>query len=76
MPRQIRHTEPTPATDDALETTLGDVRRANLRGCLYPHPRSTCKRTALQELQDAGRAVLIPRMTLSLGGWFAPYTDE
>lgn len=74
MPRQIRHGEPQDPTTDPVETTLGEVRRANLNGRLYPHPPSHCKRKALRVLRSQGIAERWPRTRMSLGGWFAaPY---
>jgi hypothetical protein len=76
MSRQIRHDEPQCNTPDPVETTLGEVRRANLNGRLYPHPRNTSKRRALRVLRSAGLVERVPASWSSLGGWFARGADS
>lgn len=75
MPRQERHASADLTTEDAVETTLGDVRRANLNGSLYPHPRSRCKRKALRKLARCGLAERIAANATCIGGWFARLRD-
>ncbi len=59
------------------EETLGEVRRANLYGRLYPHPRSLDRRRALHLLCAAGLAERFADTPTGIGGWFArPEDDE
>lgn len=76
MPRHFRHACLQCTTPDHVETTLGEVRRANLRGQLYLHPRAHCKRRALQVLRLAGLAERVTATRCCLGGWFARLRDS
>lgn len=76
MSQQIRHGDPHTDALSRLETTLGEVRQANLCGRLYLHPRSRRKRKALRQLRKAGLAERVPKIATSLGGWFARTLGE
>lgn len=76
MSRQIRHDCGCLDTPDPLETTLGEVRKSNLYGSLYPHPPSQSKRTVLQLLRMIGLVEWVPPTAYSLGGWFARPRDS
>ena len=59
----------TPAT--TADMMLDEVRRWNLRGRLYPRPRSVERRRALDALAAAGLAARIPDTATMVGGWVA-----
>ena len=71
MHQQFRHDSAEVTTSDATETTLGEVRRANLRGRLYLQPRTDAKRATLHALRSAGLIDVVEPIGMSLGGWFA-----
>jgi hypothetical protein len=53
------------------DTMLDEIRRWNLRGRLYPRPRSVERRRALDSLAAAGLAARIPDTATIVGGWVA-----
>ena len=55
----------------SLENTLGAIRRANLRGRLYPHPPQIERCCALHRLMVEGWIARVPPTRTCLGGWFA-----
>lgn len=63
-------------TAEAIVTVsdvLGEVRRSNLHGRLYPTPRDADRRRALTELESGGEIVwvLLGARALARGGWWA-----
>jgi hypothetical protein len=71
MPQQICHNCCHLTALEPTAEVLGEVRAANLRGCLYPHPRARYKRQALRELRHLGLVDRMRGTATSIGGWFA-----
>jgi hypothetical protein len=59
----------TPVT--TTDAMLSEVRRWNLRGRLYPRPRSVERRRALDALSAAGLVARVPDTATAAGGWVA-----
>lgn len=55
---------------------LGEIRRENLHGRLYVHPRTRARREAVQILADAGFVERIPGTCTCLGGWWIVLDPE